>query len=213
MWLGRGTPRDDKVLAPDDAQALLGGQVVVEEKLDGANVGFSLSQKGQLQVQNRGQYLERPFSGQFSRMNQWLAAHEEGLQGALGGNLIAFGEWCAARHSLDYVSLPDWWLNFDVYDRKEKIFWSSIRRNSWAKSVGVASTPCLDAGMSSIGRLQRMLSDSTSRYRPGSMEGLVIRKEDKVQLLARAKLVNATFTQSIETHWRRRELEWNRLAY
>ena len=44
------------------------------------------------------------------------------------------------------------------------------------------------------------------------MEGLVVRKEGKVQLFARAKLVNATFTQNIETHWRRRNLEWNHLA-
>jgi hypothetical protein len=30
-WLGPGVPRDDKVLAPAEAQALLAGEVVVEE--------------------------------------------------------------------------------------------------------------------------------------------------------------------------------------
>jgi len=29
-WLGRGTPRDDKVLSPADAAGLLAGDVVIE---------------------------------------------------------------------------------------------------------------------------------------------------------------------------------------
>ena len=31
----------------------------------------------------------------------------------LGDRLILFGEWCAAQHSLDYETLPDWFLAFD----------------------------------------------------------------------------------------------------
>src|SRR5690606_34727110 len=42
VWLGEGQPRDDKVLLPSDAEALLAGSVVVEEKIDGANIGFSV---------------------------------------------------------------------------------------------------------------------------------------------------------------------------
>ena len=41
-WLGGGaTPREDKVLTPTEAAELLAGEVVVEEKLDGANLGWS----------------------------------------------------------------------------------------------------------------------------------------------------------------------------
>lgn len=56
-WLGKGQPRDDKVLSPDEAAALLSGEVVVEEKVDGANIGFSASEDGELRAQNRGSYL------------------------------------------------------------------------------------------------------------------------------------------------------------
>ena len=38
-WLGRDIPRDDKVLAPSEAKALLSDDVTVEEKLDAANNG------------------------------------------------------------------------------------------------------------------------------------------------------------------------------
>ncbi|HRH77397.1 MAG TPA: RNA ligase family protein, partial [Cellvibrionaceae bacterium] len=74
-WLGEGSPRDDKVLAPNEASSLLANDVVVEEKLDGTNIGFSLGLDGQLQVQNRGQYLVAPYTGQFSRLTNWLALH------------------------------------------------------------------------------------------------------------------------------------------
>ena len=54
VWLGEGTPRDDKVLSHLEVNALLSADVVVEEKLDGANLGFSLSTDGGLRAQNRG---------------------------------------------------------------------------------------------------------------------------------------------------------------
>ena len=43
-WLGAGSPRDDKLLAPVDAAELLAGEVTVEEKIDGANLGLSLDE-------------------------------------------------------------------------------------------------------------------------------------------------------------------------
>ena len=72
-WLGTGTPRDDKLLSPQEVAALLADEVVVEERLDGANLGISMGPGGQRRVQNRGQYLHPPFTGQFSRLPSWCA--------------------------------------------------------------------------------------------------------------------------------------------
>lgn len=63
------------MLSPAEAEDLLSGPVVLEEKLDGANLGFSVSPDGVLRAQNRGQYLPQPFHGQFARLGPWLAAH------------------------------------------------------------------------------------------------------------------------------------------
>jgi hypothetical protein len=41
-WLGPGTPRDDKVLVPDEAAALLAGEVVVEAAVGVPEVGDDL---------------------------------------------------------------------------------------------------------------------------------------------------------------------------
>ena len=42
-WLGNGEPRDDKVLPSDDAAKFLAAPVLVEEKLDGTNLDFSVA--------------------------------------------------------------------------------------------------------------------------------------------------------------------------
>ncbi len=212
VWLGEGSPRDDKVLSLKEVTALLAGEVVVEEKLDGANLGLSLAPDGSLRAQNRGQYLAEPHAGQFARLPAWLGQHIEDLRSVLKPNLILFGEWCAARHSLDYAALPDWFLLFDVYDRTADRFWSSSRRNALASGVGLLTVPQLLHGKATVQTLKKLVTDTASRYRAGALEGVVIRRESANWCEARAKLVRPDFTQAIDTHWRKRALEWNRTA-
>jgi ATP-dependent RNA circularization protein (DNA/RNA ligase family) len=210
-WLGHNAPRDDKVLSPVEAQALLASEVVVEEKLDGANLGFSLAPDGCLRTQNRGQYLAEPHAGQFARLPAWLAQHGDALRSFLTPDIIVFGEWCAARHSLDYAALPDWLLLFDVYDRHTERFWCSKRRNALAGSAGLVTVPKLARGRQTVASLKNLVATSSSRYRHGPLEGVVIRQESGRWCEARAKLVRADFTQAIQTHWRKRAIEWNRV--
>lgn len=212
-WLGEGSPREDKVLSPNEVAALLAGDVVVEEKLDGANVGLSLAPDGSLRAQNRGQYLAEPHAGQFARLPAWLAQHDEGLRTVLTPNLILFGEWCAARHSLDYGALPDWFLLFDVYDRNARRFWSSPRRNALINSAGLVTVPTVVHGKTTLTALKQLVTTKQSDYRQGPMEGIVVRRESADWCAARAKLVRPDFTQAIDTHWRKRAIEWNRVNW
>ncbi len=216
-WLAQGAPRDDKVLSPREATELLGEEVVVEEKLDGANLGFSLSPEGELRAQNRGQYLQAPHAGQFARLPDWLQLHGDQLQAALvehsPANLMLFGEWCAARHSLDYDHLPDWFLLFDVFERSQGRFWSTPRRNALATTLGLATVPRLLEGRCTLAQIKDLLSREHSQFRQGTLEGIVIRRESAHWCEARAKLVRPDFTQTIGEHWSRRRIEWNRLDW
>lgn len=213
VWLGQDNPRDDKVLSSAEVQALLAGDVVVEEKLDGANLGLSLAPDGSLRAQNRGQYLAEPHAGQFARLPSWLVQHSNALRSVLTHNIIVFGEWCAARHTLDYAALPDWFLLFDVYDRLAGRFWCSSRRNALAVSAGLATVPQVARGRYNVASLKELVATRSSRYRQGPLEGVVIRRESAQWCESRAKLVRADFTQAIETHWRKRAIEWNRVDY
>lgn len=211
-WLGTGEPRDDKVLSPDEADALLAHPVLVEEKLDGANLGVSLDADGDFRFQNRGQYLHQPYHGQFARLNPWLETKAEPLFDALNPNLLVFGEWCAARHSLGYDMLPDWWLVFDVYDKTVDRFWSACRRNAWAAENGFVTVTTLEAGRFTLRELIHMVGGRRSRYRQGPLEGIVVRADTGIWTDARAKLVRADFVQGIGEHWRHRPMDWNQLA-
>jgi ATP-dependent RNA circularization protein (DNA/RNA ligase family) len=212
-WLGTGAPRDDKVLSEREVRELLAAEVVVEEKIDGANLGFSLGDDGQLRAQNRGHYLIEPYGGQFKRLSPWLALHADAIASALsGGHLMLFGEWCAAKHSVPYSRLPDWFVVFDVYDQTQARFWSSTRRNALAIDLGLAHAPELMSGRMTLSKIHKALASQTSHFGEGPMEGVVVRQETAQWCELRAKLVRADFTQSIDDHWRKRKLEWNLLA-
>lgn len=215
-WLGADAPREDKVLLRQEAADLLSGEVVLEEKVDGANLGFSLNADGELRVQNRGQYLNEPHGGQFLRLPEWLAFHGSGMGDFLLDHAdqgpMLFGEWCAARHSLDYARLPDWFLLFDVLETTTGRFWGSTRRDAMAARLGLATTPRLARGQFKLAELTGRVDNWSSRFRDGPLEGIVVRSESEQWCERRAKLVRTDFTQAIGEHWRSRRLEWNRLA-
>ena len=210
-WLGLDTPRDDKVFSLMEAEDFLAHALVLEEKVDGANLGFSVDVDGCVKAQNRGQFLTHPFTGQFARLNEWLAIHEETLFDVLEEHLMLFGEWVAAVHSLEYPSLPDYFLVFDVYDKQAQRFWSSTRRNALASRLGLRHIHQVGQGHYRLETLTQMLLQTHSIYRAGTCEGLYLRQEDDNWLIGRAKLVHPDFVQSMGDHWRSRTLRWNTL--
>lgn len=211
-WLGEGQPRDDKVLAPDEADSLLAQELIVEEKVDGANLGFSVDEHGTLRAQNRGSYLSRDrLAPQFKPLARWLEPREDDLATALFPSLMLFGEWCYAVHSVHYSRLPDWFLGFDVYDRAEGAFWSVPRRDALLDELGLAKVPRLAQGRFDLPALRALLGPS--RVGEGPAEGLYVRHDAEGHLVSRAKLVRPEFVQAIDTHWSRRALRTNSIAH
>ncbi len=209
-WLGSGKPRDDKVLALAEARTFLAGDIVVEEKVDGTNLGFSVGQDRALRAQSRGQYLDLDaLAGQWKPLRHWLATRRYALAEALEPRLMLFGEWCYARHSVRYTRLPDWFLAFDVYDRARGEFWSVERRNELVRRLGLAVVPEVGRGRFDLERLKALLQQSALSESPA--EGLYLRREQEGRLLERAKLVRPEFVQTIGAHWSKRHLASNQL--
>lgn len=210
-WLSPGRPRDDKLLLPAEVEVLLSGEVVIEEKVDGANLGFSVDDDGALRAQNRGSFLDLDApKGQWKPLKRWLASRRYALADALYPQLMLFGEWCYAVHSVRYTRLPDWFLAFDVYDRARNEFWDVERRNALAKKLDLVTVPELGRGKQTVESLMRLLGQS--QLTEGPAEGLYVRREEGGVLTARAKLVRAEFVQTIDDHWSKRTLEENQLA-
>ncbi len=210
LWLGRTPCREDKVLSPEEAHTFLDGVVTVEEKVDGANIGFSLDDRAELRAQSRGNYLARGSHPQFQPLWTWIETRRFELIEALQPGLMLFGEWCFALHSVPYNRLPDWFLGFDVYDRAAARFWSSERRDRLLNNLGLASVPRLAHERLATKQLLSLLG--TSRLSGGPMEGIYLRRDRGDWLEQRAKIVRPEFVEQIGKHWSEEALVKNELS-
>ena len=208
-WLGRAPVRGDKVMDATEAGAFLSGPVVIEEKIDGANLGISLAEDGRIRFQNRGNWMEGKLAGQWEPLRGWMARHEERVREHLPHGHVLFGEWCRARHSLGYDRLPDWFVAFDVLDIGAGRFWSVDRRDALVTQLGMARVPRIAEGRLD---LRDVLSgvEGLSAFGPTPREGLYLRRDDGRWLASRAKVVRAEFTQTMAEHWSRQPLVKNR---
>ncbi|MGC1323744.1 MAG: RNA ligase family protein [Candidatus Udaeobacter sp.] len=210
VWLGQKPLREDKLMAASQAEEFLRAPITVEEKVDGANIGFSTDHAGCLRVQNRGHFVTPETKGQFSNLWYWLSTRRNQLSDVLRDRLILFGEWCYARHSIHYTRLPDWFLAFDVFDKQEKRFINSYGRDEVVRQLGLSSVPKVASGLFTVPKLLSLLTRS-SLY-DGPMEGIYLRRESASWLLERAKIVRAEFVQEIGEHWSNRPLIPNQLS-
>lgn len=210
--LGLQRSRDDKLMSPDEVAFFLSSRITVEEKLDGANLGISVGSSGELRAQNRGNYITRDAGGQFKQLWRWIDARKDELTDKLGDNLILFGEWCYAEHSVSYYELPDWLIAFDIFDQIEGRFYSVERRNALLSEIGIEVVAALGIGKFEMGALKEFLGRG-SRYGASYPEGIYLRKDRGDWLQARAKLVRLGFTQSISKHWSSRNFKVNRISF
>lgn len=201
--------RGDKIMSDFEREDFLRHEIFVEEKVDGANLGISFDAAGNIRAQNRGSYLHFPNAGQWKKLVEWLAPRTDVLFEQLSNRYILFGEWCYARHSVEYNQLPDWFLGFDIYDKHATHFLSSNRRDNIFRSIGICQVPKVDQGNFTIPELSNLLSESQLSNTP--MEGLYLRYDQGDWLAMRAKLVRPTFIQSVEQHWSRSGIKPNKL--
>jgi len=203
--------RAEKVLNQDEIEGFLSSEIVIEEKIDGANLGVSFNQHGEIRIQNRGSYLTEPYEGQWKTLRDWLNRKEDILFDLLTDKYILFGEWCYARHSIHYSKLPDWFIVFDVYSKNDLKFLSVDRRNTFIAGKDIKIVPLLGKGMYSFNDLQGFFRKSM--YSNAQSEGIYLRQDEKGWLKTRAKMVRNSFIQSNEPHWSSRMIEPNYLSY
>lgn len=201
--------RSDKVLTETERDAFLKYELLVEEKVDGANLGISFDSEGNIRIQNRGEFLNLPGSGQWKKLGDWLANRIDTLFEILTDRYILFGEWCYAQHLIYYERLPDWFLGYDVYDKLSGRFLSSYRRNDLCGKIHITRVPVIARGRFLLPDLVKLLTRSQLTDHPA--EGLYLRYDQNEWLVQRAKLVRPEFIRSIGKHWSRAPIRPNRL--
>lgn len=169
--------------------------VVVEEKLDGANVAVWL-EGGESRVAGRGGVGAMDRAGQLGRLRAWAAERSRELQILLDGGMALYGEWLWLVHSIRYDRLPDWLVILDLWSA-ETGFLSITDRDSRASNAGFVTPPHLFSGvLGSWSRLEALLGSSAFGDDP--VEGLILRRDATGE---RCKLVAPRFQQSSDSSW------------
>lgn len=139
----RGPRMDDDI----PFSRLAGRDLVVEEKLDGANCAVSFSRAGDLMLQSRGHFLTGgPRERHFALLKTWASRHQMDLHEALGARYVMFGEWLYAKHTVYYDRLPHYFLEFDLLDTRSGQFLCTDRRATLLADLPVTSVPVLWRG-------------------------------------------------------------------
>ena len=210
--LGASTS-DDVVL---DSFASLTGNLTIEEKVDGANLGISLDWNGVIRVQNRSHWISSAEHAQFRQLDIWIEEHSKPIHRLLGRDphfperFILYGEWVVAKHSVHYTSLPAPFLAFDLHDRLDGTFLSHKTLSAALRGSGIHQVPLITESCS-VTRTQILrLLQTPSMFTSDRIEGVYIRTEDAKRKLTieRGKVVRGDFIARND-HWAKAPLVLN----
>ncbi len=124
-----------------------GQEIVVEEKIDGANTGISFDENGKLYLQSRGKFLEGGYREKhYQLFKVWAIHHSAQLYEALGDRYVMYGEWMYVKHHVYYDALPGYFIEFDIYDKKENCFLDTPSRRKITEPLHIPSVPVLKVG-------------------------------------------------------------------
>lgn len=191
--------RDDLVLDEESADTLLCQPVIVEEKLDGANVMLWLD-ADRVECATRGGTGARDRAGQLGPLRAWASRRDAELRSLLSGERVLYGEWLWLTHSRSYDALPDHLVGFDVYSR-DTGFAPPGERDRVLARTGVAMPPRLFTGvLQGRRRLDELLG--SSRYGSVQAEGIVVRLTAPREGVPRlAKVVAPGFERRPDHAW------------
>jgi len=208
----RGTA-DDKHLGEAESNRFIADvSLIVEEKIDGTNVGIHFTADGQMALQCRGHLITEGMHPQYDLFKQWAVVKRAVLEERLGCDFILFGEWMHARHTIHYRKLPHYFFEFDIYDKRSRTFLSLEKRKSLLEGAAVHTVPVIKIGSVKRGQFEELIGPSwfdshfenpVTRRTDNLMEGLYLRTESKGVVTGRAKFVRTEFVEKIKqsTHW------------
>jgi hypothetical protein len=172
---GRGT-RDDLELSVSERHVFLQRPVVVEEKLDGANVALWW-QDGWIACAGRSGPDGQDRARQLGPLRAWAAEHVDQLRPVLTDDVVLYAEWLLLTHAVAYDRLPSYLVGLDLR-LAGGTFATVDERNGRLDAAGVSRPPELFRGvLGSLERLETILT-ATSRVGSAPIEGVVVRTLD-----------------------------------
>ena len=181
--------------------------VIITEKVDGANMGFSLSADRELLVQNRSHYITSNTHAQFRPLHTWIETHREDLYHVLDRDnsfperYILYGEWLVATHSIAYTRLPNQFLAFDLYDRQTQTWANRDTLEHLLEETHISLVPIMYRGARPTDNVLKEMVHYPSQFYDGPVEGIYVKEEGHGQVINRGKIVRGDFTAGITERW------------
>jgi RNA ligase len=223
LFGSRGTDDDKHLGQRESLDFIADASLIVEEKLDGTNVGIHFTSAGRMVLQCRGHEITTGMHAQYDLFKQWTMGKRPMLEGMLEDRFILFGEWLYARHSVHYRRLPHYFFEFDIYDKQRQVFLDLASRLERLEGTGIVTVPVVHRGPATAADLPELIGPSqfdsvfenplTGRT-DNLMEGIYLRTEADGCVTRRAKLVRAEFVEKVKQseHWQHQALVPNLLA-
>jgi len=199
--------RQQKWLRESQVSMYFGGEMVILEKMDGANACITSDK-----VYARSHSAE-PHRDEWDYLKK---KHREELMHKIPEHLAIFGEYLYARHSIKYEDLPSYFLVFGAYNKNMSRWYSWDRTKAMTEALDLETVPEIDrfATAQPDEDLRRM-PEGVSQY-GDTREGYVVRNTEGFPLDEltenMAKCVRENHVQTEELHWRKGgETETNNL--
>lgn len=200
MTGGRGT-NDDLVLSEVDRARLLSEPVVIEEKLDGANVVLWIEDHV-VQSALRSGPGGADRGRQLGPLRAWVSERSDGLCSLLEPEGLAlYGEWLLLTHRVAYDRLPDYLVVLD-FRRPDGSFVDVDERTLRTERVGLAHPPELWRGEArTVAAVEAHLGPSRVGSAPA--EGLIVRSLGDGAGPRLAKVWRPDFAPVADAEWQR----------
>lgn len=217
LFGSEGTDDDKHLDEVESDQFIADKSLIVEEKIDGTNVGLHFTSACEMVLQCRGHLITEGMHPQYDLFKQWAAVKRFVLEDRLEDRFILFGEWVYARHSVHYRQLPHYFFEFDIYDKDEEAFLSFEQRLGLLDGMGIETAPVLYTGPLNREELRQLIGPSVfdsqfqnpvTKRTDNLMEGLYLRTEANDEVSGRAKFVRPEFVEKVKqsTHWQHQAL-------
>jgi hypothetical protein len=215
---------DDRHLGAAESESFLGSPfVIVEEKLDGTNVGIHFTTKGRMVLQCRGHEITEGMHPQYDLFKQWTSMKRPAFEEMLESRYILYGEWLYAKHSVHYRKLPHYFFEFDIFDKDAQVFLDLETRLIMLEGTGIHTVPVIKQGTIRVKELQGLIGPSAyesmfdnpvTGKADNLMEGLYLRTEAEGRVTGRAKFVRPEFVEKVKQseHWQHQAMVPNELA-
>ncbi len=218
-----GTDDDKHLGRQESLDFIADASLIVEEKLDGTNVGIHFTSTGRMVLQCRGHEITPGMHAQYDLLKQWTMGKRHLLETMLEDRLLLFGEWLYARHAVHYRRLPHYLFEFDIYDKHSQSFLDLASRLRTLEGTGIPTVPVIHRGPVTADDLPRLIGPSRfdsvfespqTGTADNLMEGLYLRIECGGRVRGRAKFVRPEFVQKVKQseHWQQQAVVPNLLA-